>query len=280
MTTQLEKARAFRALHAGTQTFVMPNPWDAGSARILQGLGFAALATTSAGFARSRGQEDGEPGKEAVLAHAAELVAATDVPVSADLEDGFGPRPQDAAQTITRAIEVGLAGGSIEDHNGRSGEPLYPIELAAERVRAAAEAVRASGVPFVLTARAENFFRSAPDLADTIRRLQAYQEAGADVLFAPALRSREDVVSVLREIDRPLSVMAGFGGLADLTVSDYQALGVRRLSVGNALTTVAYAALMQSARELAEHGDFRFVQEAAAHGRELRNVISAVKVRR
>ena len=269
MVTQPEKCQAFRALHAREQTFIMPNPWDAGSARILQDLGFPALATTSSGFARSRGLRDGEPGREAVLAHAAELVVATDIPVSADLEDGFGPQPEDVALTIARAIDVGLAGGSIEDYTGRADQPLYPVEVAAERVRAAAEVARSSGLPFVLTARAENFFRGVPDLADTIRRLQAYQEAGADVLFAPSLRSREDLATVLSEVDRPLSVLAGFGGLSSLTVSDYQTLGVRRLSIGGSLASLAYGALLRGARELAAHGSFGFAKEASAHGREL-----------
>ena len=171
MIDHAHKIRAFRALHTRPGTFMAPNPWDPGSARILQGLGFAALSTTSGGFALSRGLRDGEPDREAVLAHAAEIAAATEVPVSADLEAGFGPRPEDVAHTVSRAIELGLAGGSIEDYTGEREAPLYPIELAAERVRAAVEAARASG--FVLTARAENFFRGRPDLADTIRRLQA-----------------------------------------------------------------------------------------------------------
>ena len=269
MVKQLGKSQAFAALHARAGTFVMPNPWDAGSARILQDLGFVALATTSSGFARSRGQRDGDPGRQAVLEHAAQLAAATDVPLSADLEDGFGPEPEDVARTITDAVAVGLAGGSIEDYTGRKDQPLYPIPVAAERVRAASEAARSAAVPFVLTARAENFFRGVPDLADTIRRLQAYQEAGADVLFAPALRSAEDLRSVLAEIDRPLSVLAGLGGLSALTLADYQALGVRRLSVGGALASLAYGALFEGARELAQHGSFAFTKRAGALGREL-----------
>jgi len=271
MIDHAHKIRAFRALHTRPGTFMAPNPWDPGSARILQGLGFAALSTTSGGFALSRGLRDGEPDREAVLAHAAEIAAATEVPVSADLEAGFGPRPEDVAHTVSRAIELGLAGGSIEDYTGEREAPLYPIELAAERVRAAVEAARASG--FVLTARAENFFRGRPDLADTIRRLQAYQEAGADVLFAPSLPSPEALATVLREIDRPLSVLAGLGGLAQLTLADYQALGVRRLSIGGSLASAAYGELLRVAAGLAQHGRFDFVRDSASQARELRSLL-------
>jgi 2-methylisocitrate lyase-like PEP mutase family enzyme len=270
MPSQSDKAHAFRALH--TQTFLLPNPWDAGSARILEGLGFAALATTSAGFANSRGQLDGDPGRDALLAHAAVLVNATQLPVSADLENGFGDEPDVVAETIRRAAAAGLVGGSIEDYTGRPDQPLYEIPQAAERIRAAAEAARSLGFPFTLTARAENYFRGKPDLADTIRRLQAYQEAGADVLFAPSLRSREDLATVLREIDRPLNVLAGLGGLASLSLDDYRELGVRRLSVGSLLSSVAYGALIHAAQELKNQGTFGFVSEVA-RAKELRNLL-------
>lgn len=261
MTTQAEKGRAFRALHEQKQCFFIPNPWDAGSARVLEGLGFSALATTSGGFANSRGQVDGQPGRDAVLEHAAVLTRATNLPISADLEDGFGATPEVIAETIRRAAAAGLVGGSIEDYTGQKEAPLYDIERAAERVRAAAEAARGLDFPFTLTARAENFFRGKPDLRDTIRRLQAYQEAGADVLFAPALRSREDLVTLLAEIDRPLNVLGGIGGLAALTLADYQELGVRRVSVGSLLSTVAYGALISAATELKEKGTFGFISE-------------------
>lgn len=273
MTSQADKARAFRALHERRDTFIMPNPWDAGSARILEGLGFSALATTSAGFANANGQLDGQPGRDALLEHARKLVAATDLPISADLENGFGDSPEVVAETIRLAAQAGLVGGSIEDYSGDRDTPLYELPKAAERVRAAVEAARSASFPFTLTARAENFFRGQLDLADLIRRLQAYQEAGADVLFAPALRSREDLVTVLREIDRPLSVLAGIGGLASLSLADYRELGVRRLSVGSLLSTVAYGALIHAGQELKQHGSFGFVQELG-RARDLRTLIA------
>ncbi|HET6331602.1 MAG TPA: isocitrate lyase/phosphoenolpyruvate mutase family protein [Polyangiales bacterium] len=263
MTSQAEKGRAFRALHEQKQCFFIPNPWDAGSARILEGLGFPALATTSGGFANSTGKLDGQPGREAVLEHAKLLTSATKIPVSADLESGFGDSPKEIAETIRLAAAAGLVGGSIEDYSGKRDEPLYEIPLAADRVRAAAEAAKKLDFPFTLTARAENFFRGKPDLADTIKRLQAYQEAGADVLFAPALRSREDIATVLREIDRPLSVLGGIGGIATLSLADYQALGVRRVSVGSLLSTVAYGALIAAGQELKDQGTFTFTGELA-----------------
>jgi 2-methylisocitrate lyase-like PEP mutase family enzyme len=273
MASQAEKARAFRALHEQKQCFFIPNPWDAGSARILEGLGFLALATTSGGFANAIGRLDGQPGRDAVMEHAAVLTRATSLPISADLEDGFGATPEAVAETIRCAAAAGLVGGSIEDYTGDKDAPLFEIERAAERVRAAAEAARGLEFPFTLTARAENFFRGKPDLADTIRRLQAYQEAGAHVLFAPALRSREDLASVLREIDRPLNVLGGIGGLASLTLADYQELGVRRVSVGSLLSTVAYGALISAATELKSQGTFGFTSELA-RARELRALLS------
>ena len=260
MTTQAQKAEIFRELHTQKKPFIIPNPWDAGSARVLAGLGYRALATTSSGFANSIGLIDGEPGRDAVLAHSATLVAATDLPVSADLENGFGDAPEAVTETFRGALAAGLVGGSIEDYSGKH---LYEIEHAAERVRAAVEAVRGAGFPFTITARAENYFRGKPDLADTIKRLQAYQEAGADVLFAPSLPSREALETVLREVDRPVSVLGGIGGLAQLTLADYEALGVRRVSVGSLLSTVAYGALIHAARELKDAGSFGFVQELA-----------------
>lgn len=275
MASQADKGRAFRALHDQTQTFIIPNPWDAGSARILEALGFAALATTSAGFANSTGRLDGELGRDAVLEHAATLVRATELPISADLENGFGDAPEVVADTIRRAAAAGLVGGSIEDFTGDKDKPLYELGQAQERIRAAAEAARSVGFPFLLTARAENYFRGVPDLGDTIRRLQAYQEAGADVLFAPSLRSREDLASVLREIDRPLSVLGGFGGLT-LGMAEYQELGVRRVSVGSLLSTVAYGALIHAARELKDSGTFDWVSETA-RARGLRSLLAQRK---
>jgi 2-methylisocitrate lyase-like PEP mutase family enzyme len=272
MASQADKGRAFRALHDQTQTFIIPNPWDAGSARILEAMGFAALATTSAGFANSTGRLDGEPGRDAVLEHAATLVRATELPVSADLENGFGAAPEIVADTIRRAAAAGLVGGSIEDFTGDKDKPLYELAQAKERIRAAAEAARSVGFPFLLTARAENYFRGVPDLGDTICRLQAYQEAGADVLFAPVLHSREDLASVLREIDRPLNVLGGIGGLT-LGMAEYQELGVRRISLGSLLSTVAYGALIHAAHELKDSGTFDWVSETA-RARELRSLLA------
>jgi 2-methylisocitrate lyase-like PEP mutase family enzyme len=259
---QAEKARAFRALHQRDRAFVTPNPWDVASARVLEALGFAALATTSSGFAISMGQNDGEPGRDAILEHAATLVRATTLPITADLENGFGDRPEDVADTIRAAAAAGLVGGSIEDFTGRPQDPLYELSYAKERVAAAVEAARRLDFPFTLTARAENFFRGRPDLADTIRRLQAYQEAGADVLFAPSLRSREDIAAVLREVNRPLQVLAGSRRLG-LSVGELSTMGVRRISVGGLLCRVAYGALIQGAREIREKGTFAFAEEAA-----------------
>jgi 2-methylisocitrate lyase-like PEP mutase family enzyme len=239
---------------------------------VLAGLGFRALATTSSGFATSIGLVDGEPGREAVLAHAATLTSATDLPISADLENGFGDSPEAVAETFRGALAAGLVGGSIEDYSGDRDKPLYEIARAADRVRAAVEAVRSAGFPFLVTARAENYFRGKPDLADTIRRLQAYQEAGADVLFAPSLPSREALETVLREVDRPLNVLGGIGGLAQLTLADYASLGVRRISVGSLLALVAYGGLIHAASELKEAGTFGFVQELS-RAKDLRTLL-------
>lgn len=272
MATQAEKAQLFRELHTQKKPFIIPNPWDAGSARLLAGLGFRALATTSSGFATAVGLVDGEPGRDAVLAHAATLVAATNLPVSADLENGFGDSPEAVAETFRGALATGLVGGSVEDYSGDRDKPLYEIEHAADRVRAAVEAVRGAGFPFMVTARAENYFRGKPDLSDTIRRLQAYQEAGADVLFAPSLPNREALETVLREVDRPLNVLGGIGGLAELTLADYERLGVRRISVGSLLAMVAYGGLIHAARELKDAGSFGWVQELS-RAKDLRALI-------
>jgi 2-methylisocitrate lyase-like PEP mutase family enzyme len=260
MTSQAEKGRAFRALHDQKQLFIMPNPWDVGSARVLQGLGFAALATTSSGFAISHGQSDGEPGRDAVLEHSAELARSTELPISGDLENGFGDTPEHVAETIRRAAAAGLVGASIEDYTGRSEQPLYPIEQATERVRAAVAAAAQLDFPFTITARAESLLRVKADLPDTIKRLQAYQSAGAHVLFAPGVRSREDIVSILGAIDRPLNVLAGFLGLT-LTIPELAELGVRRVSVGGAFAHVAYGALIHAAKELKEQGTLGYVAE-------------------
>lgn len=261
--TQAEKGARFRALHR-EGTFVIPNPWDVGTARLLAGLGFEALATTSAGYAFSRGLLDGRVGRDAMLRHAAEIVEATALPVSADLENGFGDAPAEVAETIRRAAAVGLCGGSIEDGTGRGEEPVHPLDLAAERVRAAADVSHRLAAPFVLTARAENYLVGRPDLRDTISRLQAYQEAGAEVLYAPGLTRLEDIEVVVRAVDRPVNVVMGLGE-SRLGVADLAAVGVRRISVGSALARAAFGAFLRAARELRERGTFGFARDAVSY---------------
>jgi len=264
MPTQAEKVQRFRALHARPGAFVLPNPWDVGTAVLLAKVGFEALATTSAGYAFSIGKPDNAVGREPMLAHVAAIVAATDLPVNADLENGFGDDPRTVAETMRRAAATGIAGGSIEDATGRSAEPIYPLEVAVERVRAAVSAVRALTVPFVLTARAENFVAGRPDLADTIARLQAYQEAGADVLYAPGLVSAEDIATVVRSVDRPVNVLMGRPGQG-IDVAALAAMGVKRVSVGSALSRVALGAFLAAARELREHGTFDRMADAIGY---------------
>jgi 2-methylisocitrate lyase-like PEP mutase family enzyme len=265
MLTQAEKGIAFRALHARNFAFVIPNPWDAGTARLLEHMGFEALATTSAGSAFAAGRADNTLNREEVLAQVASIVAATDVPVSADLENCFGDSPEIAAETIRLAAATGLAGGSIEDMSRGPGRPIYDIAQAAERVRAAAEAAHALPFPFTLTARAENYLAGKPDIKDTIARLQAYQEAGADVLYAPGLATREDIAAVVSSVDRPVNVVMGLVGV-QLTVADLTALGVRRVSVGGSLARTALGALLRAAGEIKEHGTFTFVKDAPSSG--------------
>jgi len=270
--TQIQRAQAFKALHEGAGMFVIANPWDIGSARILAGLGYKALASTSAGFAVSRGLADYQITREMKLAHCAELAGATDLPVSADLENGFGHDPETCAETIRLGAEAGLVGGSIEDFTGDSDAPIYEIGAATERVRAAAAAANGLDFPFMLTARAENFLHGRADLADTIARLQAFQEAGAHVLYAPGLRTLEDIKSVLAEIDRPLNVLMGpFEGFVAL--SELAELGVKRLSLGSALSNGAYGALIEAGREVLEQGTLGFLSRAAS-GEDLQAVMS------
>src|SRR6516225_4771229 len=226
MATQAEKGKAFRALHERKGAFIIPNPWDVGTARMLEHLGFEALATTSMGFALSIGKQDNAAGRDAVLAHAAALTAATELPISADLENGFADAPEVVAETIRLAAKAGLVGGSIEDATERQEVPIYEMAHAVERVRAAAGAARSLPFPFTLTARAENYLHGRPDLKDTIRRLQAYQEAGADVLYAPGLTSKEDITEVVRSVDRPVNVLMGLQGVG-LTLEDLNAMGVK-----------------------------------------------------
>lgn len=262
MRTQAEKGLAFRALHERDEAFLIPNPWDVGTARLLETLGYEALATTSAGYAFSQGRKDNGVGRDSVIAHVTAISAASDLPVSADLENGFGDAPEMAAETIKLAA-AGIVGGSIEDATGRSGDPIYELAAAVERVAAAVEAARALPFTFTLTARAENYLNGRPDLKDTIKRLQAFQEAGADVLFAPGLTRREDIAAVLSSVDRPVNVIA-VTGMA-LSVAELSALGVRRVSVGSALSRAAFGAFLRGAKEMKEHGTFRFAEEAVSY---------------
>lgn len=256
-----DKARAFRALHEGPQAFVIANAWDAGSARLLAALGFQALATSSGAAAAVLGRRDGRITREESLAHCRAIVEAVDVPVSADLENGFGDPPQAAADTIRLAIEAGLAGGSIEDATGRPDDPLYPLMQATERIAAAVEAARAQPRPFLLTARAENFLRGKPDLDDTIVRLQAYERAGADVLFAPGLPDLEAVRTVCSALGKPFNFMAGIRGKS-FTVAELSAAGVRRVSLATSLYRAAMTGLQEAAREVLEAGTFGYLDRS------------------
>jgi 2-methylisocitrate lyase-like PEP mutase family enzyme len=251
VATQQEKGEAFRELHEG-EPFVIPNPWDAGSAKVLAGLGFKALATTSGGFAFTLGRADGTVSLDEMASHITSLNEATDLPVSADLENGYGPGPEDAARAITRAAEAGAVGGSIEDFD-RDDNELYDRERAAERVAAAVEAARALDFPFTLTARAENHFRQNPDIEDTIARLQAYEEAGADVLYAPALLNEEQIKAVCDAVSKPVNVLA-FSRL-EMTVAEIVEAGAQRISVGSGLTWSAANGLIVAAEGLQDEGD-------------------------
>jgi len=250
--TQQQKALAFRALHQREQLLVLPNPWDAGSAKALAALGFEALATTSAGLAFSLGRADGEGliSREDTLSNARAIVEATLLPVAADLENGFADEPQGCADTLLQAASCGLVGGSIEDASGNPDAPIYPLELAVERIRASVAAVRSLPFPFTLCARAENFLHGREDLADTLRRLEAYAEAGADVLYAPGLTTRAQIDAVVRAVaPRPVNVLLGLSSSA-LTLDDLNELGVRRVSVGSSLARAALGGFLRAAREL------------------------------
>jgi 2-methylisocitrate lyase-like PEP mutase family enzyme len=247
-STQQEKAEGFRALHEG-EAFVIPNPWDAGSARVMEALGFKALATTSAGFAFTLGRNDGGVTLDELADHVSALAAATDLPVSVDLENGFGPAPEDAATAIARAAEAGAVGGSIEDYGAEDG--IYAFDHAVERVAAAVEAARSLDFPFTFTARAENHLRGNPDLDDTIARLQAYEEAGADVLYAPGLGSADEIRAVCEATTRPVNVLA----LPHFSVGEIATAGARRISVGSLLAWVAIDAMADAAERMRDGGD-------------------------
>jgi 2-methylisocitrate lyase-like PEP mutase family enzyme len=268
MTEQAEKASRFLALHHSEHPLLLPNPWDRGSARLLAWLGFQALATTSSGHAATLGRLDGSVTREEALAHAASIVAATDLPVSADLEKAFADKPSGVADTVRLALETGLAGCSVEDSSGREDAPIYDPALAAERMAAAAEAAHGGPVHLVLTARAENWLHGRPDLADTIARLQAYQEAGADVLYAPGLERLEDIRQLVASVDRPVNVLALPGAP---TVPELAAAGVSRVSVGGAFAFAALGAVVEAARELREQGTYRFWEQARAGAKSARS---------
>jgi 2-methylisocitrate lyase-like PEP mutase family enzyme len=260
------KARAFRALHAGPGAFVIPNPWDAGSARILEALGFSALATTSGGLAFASGRRDGMGlmTREETLANAATIAAATSLPVSADLENGFGDSPEDAAETIRRAARVGIVGGSIEDATGDPTKPIYERSLAVERIAAAVEVVRALPFPFTLTARAENFLHGREDLEDTIERLQAFERAGADVVFAPGLPDLNAIHTVCRSVSCPVNVLAGVRG-GSVSLRELADAGVKRISLGSALYRAAIGGFLSAANEVASTGTFDFARNAPSY---------------
>ncbi len=261
MLSQQQKAENFRSLHQADGSFIIPNPWDAGSARLLASLGFKALASTSAGFAFTLGQPDQTIDRSQLLEHLSVLAKATDLPVSADLENGFGASPTEVAKTFLAAAERGIVGASLEDATGNTATPLFTQDEAVARIQATAAAVHALPFAFTLTARAENYLYGQPDLADTIKRLQAYQEAGADVLYAPGLKTAEQISTVLRNIDRPLNVLAGLPGMT-LTVAELTALGVKRISVGGSLARAALGALLNAATELRDQGSFDYLEQA------------------
>jgi 2-methylisocitrate lyase-like PEP mutase family enzyme len=258
-----ERAVAFQALHEGPGIFVIPNPWDIGTARVLAGLGFQALATTSAGMANSLGRQDGEVRRREALDHAQQIVDATPLPVSADLENGFGDQPDACAKTVRRAAKVGLVGCSIEDATKRPDEPVFPLEQAVARVKAAATAARKLSFPFMLTARAENYLYGRADLDDTIARLKAYEEAGADVLYAPGLRDIDEIKRVCESVSKPVNVLALKGGP---NIAELETAGVRRVSLGSNLYRVAMGAFVRGARELHDKGTLGFLNRLATSG--------------
>jgi 2-methylisocitrate lyase-like PEP mutase family enzyme len=265
--SQATRAEAFKTLHERTGIFAIPNPWDAGSAKMLAALGFEALATTSAGFAFSVGRPDAEGaiGRAETLANARAIVEATSLPVSADLENGFGDDPDTCAETILQAAAAGLVGGSIEDATGRADEPIYPYDLSVERVKAAVKAARSLPFPFVLTARAENLINGRPDLPDTIRRLVAFAVAGADVLYAPGLRTPEEIEAVVRAVaPKAVNVVMGLSG-PSLSLDALASLGVKRVSLGSSLARAAYGAFLQAAREVRQKGTFDFARTAVPY---------------
>ena len=272
MKTTLEKAAAFRALHERPGAFVIPNPWDAGTARLLASLGFEALATTSLGLANSLGRVDGTNGvsRAQVIENCRLIAAATDLPVNADLENGYAHEPRAAAEIIRLAAGAGISGGSIEDATGEADRPIYDFQQAVERVQAAVEVARALPVPFLLTARAENLLHGRLDLDDTIRRLQAFEKVGADVLYAPGVRDLATIQTVVSSVSKPVNVVMSAAD-PDLTVAQLAGVGVKRISVGGALSRLALAAFLKGAREMAERGAFTWMRDTVP-SKELKDV--------
>jgi len=260
------QAKTFRALHERDGAFIIPNPWDVGTACILASLGFEALATTSAGMAFALGLKDGAVSKELVLDHCRDIVGATDLPVSADLEQGFGPTPDDVAETIRLAAVTGLAGCSIEDYTQRDDDPIYEFDLAVERIAAAVAAKQELPNDFVLTARSENFLRGRPELDDTVRRLQAFETAGADVLYAPGLRDLDTIRTVCEAVTKPLNVLMGMPG-TNFGLAELADAGVKRISVGSALSRAALGSFVRAALEMKEYGTFAFASDALGSGK-------------
>jgi 2-methylisocitrate lyase-like PEP mutase family enzyme len=275
MRTQAERAAAFRALHQRPGAFIIPNPWDAGTARLLAALGFEALATTSLGLANSLGRPDGAGAvsRSEVLENCRTISGATDLPVNADLENGYAHEPRAAAEMIRLAVEAGVVGGSIEDATGDPARPIYDFSLAVERVQAAVEVARSLPVPFLLTARAENLLHGRPDLDDTIRRLQAFERAGADVLYVPGLRDLATIRTVVSSVTRPVNVVASTLD-PSVTAAQLAEVGVKRISVGGSLSRLALAAFREGAREMKERGGFTWLRDTVP-SRELRAVFTA-----
>ncbi|MDB5883464.1 MAG: 2-methylisocitrate lyase [Ramlibacter sp.] len=261
MRTQAEKGRLFRALHERPGLFIMPNPWDAGTAKLFTSLGFEALATTSLGFANALGRVDGTLSvtREELIANCREIAAATDLPINADLENGYADAPEEAAQIIRMAADAGVVGGSIEDATGRADQPLYDFDLAVERVAAAARVARSLPFPFTLTARAENFLHGRPDLDDTIKRLQAYSAAGADVLYAPGLKDVPTIRKLVAAVNKPVNVVMSMAD-PDLTAPQLAQAGVKRISVGGALARLAFASVRDACMEMRDKGSFQWVR--------------------
>lgn len=267
--SQQQKGQTLKSLHERTGIFVIANAWDAGSAKMLTAAGFEAIATTSAGLAFSKGKPDGEGvvTREEAFENVAEIVNATILPVSADLENGYGDIPEACAATILKGAAIGLAGGSIEDATGRPADPIYSFDHAVERVHAAVSAARSLSFPFTITARAENLIHGRPDLDDTIRRLVAYAAAGADVLFAPGLKTREEIEAVVKAVaPRPVNVVVGLG-ITDLSLADLASMGVKRVSLGSSLVRSAYSSMFRAAEEIRKNGTFNYNTDTLSYGK-------------